>query len=143
MYLRNCGKNPRSCTLSLCEEIGFEYRSLFPKIKSRNLKSVLEKSMTLCSIYSYYRRNVCVQKMNNLSDKLWKLEISPIAPLNACGEFRWSPEGSVSQIHSPHLHVGAPGIFSHLLRSVQILKRVGCGKQWEATASIHPQLNCT
>ena len=29
----------------------------------------------------------------------------------------------VSQIHSPHLHVGAPGIFSDLLRSVQMLKR--------------------
>ena len=40
-----------------------------------------------------------------------------------CGEFRWSPEGPVSQIHSPHLHVGAPGIFSDLLRSVQMLKR--------------------
>ena len=34
-----------------------------------------------------------------------------------------SPEGSVSQIHSPHLHVDAPGIFSDLLRSVQMLKR--------------------
>ena len=42
---------------------------------------------------------------------------------NPCGEFRWSPEGTVSQIHSPHLHVGAPGIFSDLLRSVQMLKR--------------------
>ena len=42
---------------------------------------------------------------------------------NPCGEFRWSPEGPVSQIHSPHLHVGAPGIFSNLLRSVQMLKR--------------------
>ena len=41
---------------------------------------------------------------------------------NTCGEFRWSLEGPVSQIHSPHLHVGAPGIFSDLLRSVQILK---------------------
>ena len=30
---------------------------------------------------------------------------------NACGEFRWSPEGPVSQIHSSNLHVGAPGIF--------------------------------
>ena len=30
-------------------------------------------------------------------------------------EFRWSPEGPVSQIHSPHLHVGAPGVFSDLL----------------------------
>ena len=32
-------------------------------------------------------------------------------------------EGPVSRIHSPHLHVGAPGIFSDLLRSVQMLKR--------------------
>ena len=40
-----------------------------------------------------------------------------------CGEFRWSPEDPVSQIHSPHLHVGAPGIFSDLSRSVQMLKR--------------------
>ena len=31
--------------------------------------------------------------------------------------------GPVSKIHSPHLHVGAPGIFSELLRSVQMLKR--------------------
>ena len=42
---------------------------------------------------------------------------------NPCGEFRWSQEGPVSQIHSPHIHVGAPGIFSDLLRSVQMLMR--------------------
>ena len=42
---------------------------------------------------------------------------------NPCGEFRWSPDGSVSQIHSPHLLVGAPGIFSDLLRFVHMLKR--------------------
>ena len=42
---------------------------------------------------------------------------------NPCGEFRLSPEGQVSQIHSPHLHNEAPGIFSALLRSVQVLKR--------------------
>ena len=40
-----------------------------------------------------------------------------------CGEFQCSLEGPVSQIHSPHLHTGAPGIFSGLLRSVQMLKR--------------------
>ena len=33
------------------------------------------------------------------------------------------PEEPVSQIHSPHLHVGAPGIFLDLLRSVQMLNR--------------------
>ena len=32
-------------------------------------------------------------------------------------------EGPVSQIHSSHLHEGAPGIFSDILRSVQMLKR--------------------
>ena len=42
---------------------------------------------------------------------------------NPCGEFRWSPEDPVSQIHSPHLYPGVPGIFSDLLRSVQMLKR--------------------
>ena len=32
-------------------------------------------------------------------------------------------EGPISQIHSPHLHAGATGIFSDLLRSVQMLRR--------------------
>ena len=45
-------------------------------------------------------------------------------------EFRWSPEGPVSQIHSPHLLVGAPGIFSELLRFVHMLKR-----QWGAESN--------
>ena len=47
---------------------------------------------------------------------------------NPCGELRWSPEGPVSQFHSPHLHIGAPGIFSDLLRSVQMLKESGVQK---------------
>ena len=41
---------------------------------------------------------------------------------NPCGEFRWSPEGPFNQIHS-HLNIGAPGIFSDLSRSLQMLKR--------------------
>ena len=32
-------------------------------------------------------------------------------------------EGPVSQIHFPHLLIGAPGIFSELLKSVQMLNR--------------------
>ena len=56
---------------------------------------------------------------------------------NPCGEFPWSPGGPVSQIHSPHLCVGAPGIFSELLRSGSDAKeRVECGKQREGTAPI-------
>ena len=42
---------------------------------------------------------------------------------NPCVKFRWSPEGPVSQIHSPLFLVGTPGIFSDLLRSGQMLKR--------------------
>ena len=42
---------------------------------------------------------------------------------NPCGEFTWSAEGTVSQIHAPHLHVGAPRIFSDFLRSAEMLKK--------------------
>ena len=52
---------------------------------------------------------------------------------NPCGEFRCSPEGPVSQIHSLHLHVGAPGIFWDLLRTVQMLKR-----EWGAESNGNP-----
>ena len=40
---------------------------------------------------------------------------------NPCGEFLWSPEGPLSRIYSPHLHVGITGIFSDLLKSLQML----------------------
>ena len=39
--------------------------------------------------------------------------------------------GPVSQIHSPHLHVGAPGIFSDLSRAVQMLK-----KEWGVESNL-------
>ena len=42
---------------------------------------------------------------------------------NPCAGFRWSPVGPVSQIHNPHLHVGAPRIISDLIRPFQMLKR--------------------
>ena len=50
--------------------------------------------------------------------------------LNPYGEFRWSPESPVTQIHSPHLLVSAPGIISDLLRFVQMLKR-----EWDAESN--------
>ena len=40
-----------------------------------------------------------------------------------CGEFRYSLDGPVSKMHFPHLHAGAPGNFSDVLRYVQVLKR--------------------
>ena len=42
--------------------------------------------------------------------------MKPIATKSENWEF-------LGQIHSPHLHAGTPGIFSGLLRSVQMLKR--------------------
>ena len=56
--------------------------------------------------------------------------------INPCGEFQWSPEGPVSQIHSSHLHVRAPGISSDLLRSVQMLKGEGVRKATVPTVFI-------
>ena len=51
---------------------------------------------------------------------------------NSCCEFRSSPEGPFSQIHSPHLHGMTPGIFSDLLRSVKILKgEWGAESNWK------------
>ena len=52
---------------------------------------------------------------------------------NPCGEFRWSLEGPVSQIHSPYLHVGPLGFFKICSDAKE---RVGWGKQREATAPI-------
>ena len=49
---------------------------------------------------------------------------------NPCGVFGWSPEGPVRQIHFPHLHVSAPGIFSDFLRSVHMPKR-----EWDAESN--------
>ena len=43
--------------------------------------------------------------------------------INPCGKFQWNPEGPGSQIYSHHLLIGAPGIFSDLLRFVLMLKR--------------------
>ena len=47
----------------------------------------------------------------------WDFRISDLSKtlmdliFKLCDEFRWSAEDPVSQIHSLHLHVGAPGIF--------------------------------
>ena len=60
----------------------------------------------------------------------WNWCLTPVANFG-------SPEGPVSQIHSPHLLVGAPGIFFRSFKvSSDAKERVGCRKQWEATAPI-------
>ena len=68
-----------------------------------------------------------------ISDQVKKTLMEPI--FNHCGEFRRSPEGPVSEVHSPHLHAGAPGNFSDLLRPVQMLTRENGVRK--ATGSYH------
>ena len=71
----------------------------------------------------------CEQTLKDLKRSMgaksdWDLPISDLVKnpdkliFNPCNEIRWSPEG---QINSPHLHAGAPGIFSDILKSVQLL----------------------
>ena len=68
-------------------------------------------------IIHWGRRVIGISRSLIWSKTLMKLIFNPY------GEFRWSPEGPVSLIHSPHFHVGALGVFSDLLRFVQTLKR--------------------
>ena len=63
------------------------------------------------------------RRVIGISGSLIWLKILMELIFNPCGEFRWSPEGPVSHIHSPYHHAGVPGIFSDLLSSVQMLKR--------------------
>ena len=75
--------------------------------------------LLFCMSYSSFRGRRLIGISGSLicSETLMELVFNP------CGEFRWSAEGPVSQIHPPHLLTGAPGIFSYLLRSFQVLKR--------------------
>ena len=74
------------------------------------------------------------RRVNGISGSLiWSKTLMELV-FNTCGEFRWSPDDPVSQIHFPYLHDEVPGIFS---------ERVGCRKQREATAPIHPWQNCS
>ena len=86
----------------------------------------------LCSLLNIRGRRV----IGISSSLIWSKTFVELI-FNTCGEFRWSPEGPVSQIHSPHLHVGAPRIFFRSRKVCSDAKeRVGCGKQREATAPI-------
>ena len=58
----------------------------------------------------------------NSGSRIWSENLMKLL-FNSYGEFRWSSQGPVSQLHSPHLHIGAAGIFSDLLMSLQMLKR--------------------
>ena len=99
------------------------------RILSLSLSLSLPLSLSL-SLYIYIYISVEGRRMIGISRSLiWSKTLMELI-FNPCGEFWWSPEGPVSQIHSPHLHVGAPGNLSDLLRSVQMLK-----KEWGAESN--------
>ena len=91
----------------------------------RRKSSVLGKcrSVPLPFLFVIYRwRVIGISRSLIWSKTLMELMFKP------CGEFQWSPEGPVSQIHSPHLHGEASGIFPDLLWSIQMLKIVWSSK---------------
>ena len=63
------------------------------------------------------------RRVSRISGSLIWVKILMELIFNLCGKFQWSSVGPISQIHSPHLHIGAPVIFSDFLRSVELLKR--------------------
>ena len=92
--------------------------SLFYSQSQLSFRATVKGQLNLYLIFQIWgRRFIGISGSLIWSKTLMELMFNP------CGELRWSPEGPVSQIHSPHLLVGASEIFSDLLRSVQMLKR--------------------
>ena len=73
-------------------------------------------------INAYSHTPRCQRVIGISGSLIWSKPLMELI-FNLYGEFRLSPEGPVSQIHTPHLHEGAPGMFSDLLRSVSMLQR--------------------
>ena len=110
-------------TIKFIPQIVCIYRSIQPLPTTVKRMALISLPPCIC-IYIYIYIQYIVGAKGD-----WDLRISDLVKtlmelkFNPCGEFRWSLEDPVSQIHSPHLHDGDPGISSDLLRSVQMLKR--------------------
>ena len=105
--------------VQISESIHFRthvYWTLFLVLVGSTTSQNIPHFLTPC-IYIYGGRVIGIYRSVIWSKNLMELIFSP------CGNFRWSPEGPVSKIHSPHLHVGAPGMFSDFLRFVEMLRR--------------------
>ena len=89
----------------------------------------LKKVKKWCDIHLRWGRSSYIHMLFGISGSLiWSKTLMELI-FNLCGEYRWSPESPVSQIHSLHLHVGAPDLLRSL-RSVQMLKR-----EWDAESN--------
>ena len=89
------------------------------------------QALFICLYFVRGRRLIGISRFFILSKTLIGLIF------NLCGEFRWSPEGSVSQNMLSSPPRWCPwDLFRSLKVCSDAKERVGCGKQWEATAPI-------
>ena len=113
-----------SCIFYLSNSNGTlrQLSKIFPHF---NTKSVQRHTTTVrYRVQKKFKYHYRGRSMIEISGSLiWLKKTRMELIFNPCGEFRWNLEGPVSHIHSTYLHVGAPGIFSDLLRSVRMLKR--------------------
>ena len=65
----------------------------------------------IASFYFFFYISEGARRVIGISGSLIWSKILMELTFNPCGEFRRRPEGPISQILSPQLHVGAPGIF--------------------------------
>ena len=132
------GPISRHCHLSLCIIVhldqGWPNNRSRSTCRSRTLGFSIE---IFIGIYNKRGRRV----IGISGSLIWSKTLMQLI-FNPCGEFWWSPEGPVSQIHSPHLLVGAPRIFSDLLRFVQMLKRewgAGSYRTYSSLVKLQPR----
>ena len=95
---------------------------IFDQIRNPEILITLRSKIIYVYTHTYIHTYMGRRVIEISGSLIWSVTLMELL-FNSCGEFRWSPEGPVGQIHSPHLHVGTPGIFSDLLRSFQMLKR--------------------
>ena len=79
--------------------------------------SCLSRFFLIISHYKVHRGRRLIGSSGSL---IWSKPLMELM-FNPCGKFWWTPEAQLAK-STPHL-VGAPGIFSDLLRSAQMLKR--------------------
>ena len=75
--------------------------------------------------------------INFAGDKGWLALVK-----NPDDEFRWGPEGSVSQFYSPHFLAGVPGIFSDLFRCWSesgVRKATGSYRTYSSLVKLQPR----
>ena len=108
------GANDLRCWRALKPQIGL-YHTIHTHTHTHT------RSHTYTYIYIYIIYLMRRRRVTGISgSRIWSKTLMEQI-FNPCGQYQWCPDGPVS--HSPHLLAKVPGIYSDLLRSVQMLKR--------------------